>query len=118
MLYQQAKTFLLLMLLMMVIPAVAQQTTISGVVTDAETGERIGYASVVYKGHKIAVVSGTDGRYSITRHNGWSLTFSSVGYKSRTVSINSKVNNRLDIALKPDKKIRIVMHLDILQQLC
>ena len=105
MLYQQAKTFLLLMLLMMVIPAVAQQTTISGVVTDAETGERIGYASVVYKGHKIAVVSGTDGRYSITRHNGWSLTFSSVGYKSRTVSINSKVNNHLDIALKPDKKI-------------
>ena len=105
MLYQQAKTFLLLMLLMIVIPAVAQQTTISGVVTDAETGERIGYASVVYKGHKIAVVSGTDGRYSITRHNGWSLTFSSVGYKSRTVSINSKVNNRLDIALKPDKKI-------------
>lgn len=90
---------------MMVVPSVAQQTTITGVVTDAETGESIGYASVVYKGHKIAVVSGTDGRYSITRHNGWSLTFSSVGYKSRTVSINSKVGNRLDITLKPDKKI-------------
>ena len=105
MLYRQAKTLLLLMLLMMVLPSVAQQTTITGVVTDAETGESIGYASVVYKGHKIAVVSGTDGRYSITRHNGWSLTFSSVGYKSRTVSINSKVGNRLDITLKPDKKI-------------
>ena len=105
MLYRQAKTLLLLMLLMIVVPSVAQQTTITGVVTDAETGESIGYASVVYKGHKIAVVSGTDGRYSITRHNGWSLTFSSVGYKSRTVSINSKVGNRLDITLKPDKKI-------------
>ena len=105
MLYRQAKTLLLLMLLMMVVPSVAQQTTITGVVTDAETGESIGYASVVYKGHKIAVVSGTDGRYSITRHNGWSLTFSSVGYKSRTVSINSKVGSRLDITLKPDKKI-------------
>ena len=105
MLYRQAKTLLLLMLLMMVLPSVAQQTTITGVVTDAETGESIGYASVVYKGHKIAVVSGTDGRYSITRHNGWSLTFSSVGYKSRTVSINSKVGSRLDITLKPDKKI-------------
>ena len=105
MLYRQAKTLLLLMLLMMVVPSVAQQTTITGVVTDAETGESIGYASVVYKGHKIAVVSGTDGRYSITRHNGWSLTFSSVGYKSRTVSINSKVGNRLNITLKPDKKI-------------
>ena len=105
MLYRQAKALLLLMLLMMVVPSVAQQTTITGVVTDAETGESIGYASVVYKGHKIAVVSGTDGRYSITRHNGWSLTFSSVGYKSRTVSINSKVGNRLDITLKPDKKI-------------
>ena len=105
MLYRQAKTLLLLMLLIMVVPSVAQQTTITGVVTDAETGESIGYASVVYKGHKIAVVSGTDGRYSITRHNGWSLTFSSVGYKSRTVSINSKVGSRLDITLKPDKKI-------------
>lgn len=105
MLYRQAKTLLLLMLLMMVVPSVAQQTTITGVVTDAETGESIGYASVVYKGHKIAVVSGADGRYSITRHNGWSITFSSVGYKSRTVSINSKVGNRLDITLKPDKKI-------------
>ena len=59
MLYRQAKTLLLLMLLMMVVPSVAQQTTITGVVTDAETGESIGYASVVYKGHKIAVVSGT-----------------------------------------------------------
>ena len=105
MLYRQAKTLLLLMLLMMVVPSVAQQTTITGVVTDAETGESIGYASVVYKGHKIAVVSGADGRYSIPRHNGWSITFSSVGYKSRTVSINSKVGNRLDITLKPDKKI-------------
>ena len=81
----------------------AQQ--LRGIVTDAETGDSIPYASVVYKGHKVAVVSGTSGRYSIVRHDGWTLNFSAVGYKSRTVHVNSKVGNKLDIALKPDKKL-------------
>ena len=81
----------------------AQQ--IKGIVTDEETGDSIPYASVVYKGHKVAVVSGTSGRYSIVRHDGWTLTFSAVGYKSRTVHVNNKVGNKLDIALKPDKKL-------------
>ena len=67
----------------------AQQ--IKGIVTDEETGDSIPYASVVYKGHKVAVVSGTSGRYSIVRHDGWTLTFSAVGYKSRTVHVNNKV---------------------------
>ena len=81
----------------------AQQ--IRGIVTDAETGDSIAYASVVYKGHKVSVVSSYRGEYSIARHDGWTLTFSAVGYKSRTVAVNSKVGNRVNIELKPDKKL-------------
>ena len=52
---------------------------ITGVVTDAETGDSIPMASIVYKGHHVAVISSANGHYSIERHEGWNITFSS-GY--------------------------------------
>ncbi|MBR1411359.1 MAG: carboxypeptidase-like regulatory domain-containing protein, partial [Prevotella sp.] len=52
----------------------AQQ--IRGYITDAETGDSIPFASVVYKGHHIAVVSDIQGLYTINRHEGWNITFS------------------------------------------
>ena len=56
----------------LVCPASAQQ--IYGVITDAETGDSIPFASVVYKGHQQAVVSDVNGRYRIDRHEGWNIT--------------------------------------------
>ena len=81
----------------------AQQ--IKGTVTDAENGDSIPFASVVYEGHHIAVVSNINGQYSIARHEGWYITFSAVGYKSQKIHITGKVKNRLDIKLKPDKHL-------------
>ena len=72
---------LLLLSLTLWLPLGAQQIT--GVVTDAETGEAIPMASVVYQSHHVAVISDIDGNYAIPRHEGWNITFSSVGYKSR-----------------------------------
>ena len=60
-------------LLLLSLPLNAQQ--VKGHVTDAETGEDIPYASVVYKGHNVAVISDLEGHYSIDRHAGWSITF-------------------------------------------
>ena len=80
----------------------AQQIT--GTVTDAETGETIPYASVVYKGHNLAVISDLDGRYTIDRRLGWSLSFSSVGYQTQNIPITSQTKMHLDIALKPDRQ--------------
>ena len=81
----------------------AQQ--IHGTVTDAETGDSIPFASVVYKGHNMAVVSDVNGQYSITRHIGWNITFSAVGYKPRIIAVTNKTKARLNIALKPDKQM-------------
>jgi hypothetical protein len=81
----------------------AQQIT--GYVTDAETGDSIPYASVVYKGHHISVISNGEGRYVIDRHNGWNITFSAVGYKTRIIPVNAKTKAKLNIALKPDKQM-------------
>ncbi|MDE6011604.1 MAG: DUF5686 and carboxypeptidase regulatory-like domain-containing protein, partial [Prevotella sp.] len=90
------------LLLCLTLAAWAQQIT--GYVIDDATGDSIPFASVVYKGHNVAVVSDSHGHYTINRHEGWNLTYSAVGYKSHTVQINSKTRHKLNIKLKPDSK--------------
>lgn len=90
------------LVLLLCLPAVAQQLT--GVVTDAETGDSIPFASIVYKGHQVAAVSSASGYYSIARHEGWNLTFSAVGYQPRIVPVNERTRNRLNIELRPERK--------------
>ena len=92
-----------ILLLLLSLPLNAQM--IKGHVTDAETGESIPYASVVYKGHNVAVISDLDGHFSIDRHAGWSITFSAVGYKSQVVLINAATKSPLHIILEPDNAV-------------
>ena len=92
----------LIFFLLSCLPLSAQQ--IKGTITDGETGETIPYASVVYKGHHVAVISDIDGVYSIGRHEGWAITFSAVGYKAQVINVNSKTSSKLDIVLQPDRQ--------------
>ena len=92
--------FLIICLFMLAAPLWAQKIT--GVVTDAETGDSIAYASIVYKGHHVSAVSDYYGRYSIDRHEGWNITVSAVGYATRIIPVNAKTKHVLNIALKPD----------------
>ena len=100
---KRLSVFILLILTCLVV-ATAQTQHISGTITDAETGDSIPFASVVYKGHNVAVVSDINGHYSIARHQGWNITFSAVGYKSRIVQIGPKTKARLNIKLKTDRQ--------------
>lgn len=77
---------------------------IRGVIIDAETGDTILYPSASYKGHHVAVSGNAMGEYVIERHEGWDLTFSAVGYKSKVVSISSSTPSVLNVKLKPDTK--------------
>ena len=97
------RVLLQLILLAACCHASAQQLT--GYVTDAETGDSIPFASVVYKGHHVAAVSDVYGHYAIDRHVGWNITFSAVGYKSRIIPIREKTKSKMNIALKPDKQM-------------
>ena len=95
---QFTKSLLIFVLLTVaVLHAGAQQ--LSGTITDAETGEAVPYASVIYKGHQVAVASDLNGRYTIARHPGWTITFSAVGYQTRTIAVTADMT-RLDIQLK------------------
>ena len=99
------KRFLIFLLCLLVCHVCLLAQHIQGTVSDAETGDSIPYASVVYKGHNNAVVSDANGFYKISRHEGWNITFSAVGYKSRIVPITSKTKARLNIKLKPDNQM-------------
>ena len=95
---------LLVCMLLLTLGALAQHT-ISGQIVDAKTGEPIPFASAQYLGHGVGVASDIDGNFSIARHNGWQLTFTSVGYVSHTVQINSGIKSVIKIALKTDNKM-------------
>ena len=95
-------TVLLLLLSLAPLSVAAQ---ISGCVLDAETGDSIPCASIMYKGTRVAIVSGIDGTYSIARHNGWKLVFSAVGYVSQSVDVTQKTKDVLVVRLKPDNKM-------------
>ena len=81
------------------------QHVISGQIIDAKTGEPIPFASAQYLGHGVGVASDVDGNFTIARHNGWQLTFTSVGYVSHTVQISAGVKSVLKIALKTDNRM-------------
>ena len=76
------------------------QQKITGRVID-EDGFAVSYASVQYRGHKIAVSSDSQGKFSIEKHPGWVLTVSALSYKSQTISVNEKTDF-IEVKLKDD----------------
>lgn len=86
--------------MVLVITAKAQ---ITGQIVDSD-GYAIPYASAMYKGHHIASASDIEGKFSIERHEGWVLTFSSVGFKSQTIKVDAHTPAHLNIVLKEDSK--------------
>ena len=77
--------------------SVQAQVLISGVITDAETKTSIPSVTVSYKGHRIAVASGLNGRYVIQKNVGWPLTFSAVGYVSQTIMIDDRTSPQVAV---------------------
>ena len=80
------------------------QGMLTGVVTDATTGDTIYYPSASYKGHEIAVSGTAKGQYTIVRKEGLVLTFSAVGYAPVRVVVKATTPSVLNIKLKSDTR--------------
>lgn len=98
------KLFRIYILLLFLWLSAGARAQITGVVTDALTGDTIAYPSASYKGHHMAVSGDAQGRFSIEYHEGWVLTISAVGYQSKEFTM--KANSPLTVAvkLKPDTR--------------
>ena len=77
---------------------------LTGIVTDAATGDTIYYPSVSYNGQHIAVSGTAKGEYTIVRKEGLVLTFSAVGYAPVRVVVKSSTPKILNIKLKSDTR--------------
>ena len=74
------------------------QTTVSGTVTDAETGESLIGANVLVVGFDVGTITDIDGNYSLSVPDGaTTLRFSYTGYTSQDVALGA--SNTVDIAL-------------------
>ena len=86
-----------------IVAFVSINAQITGEIVDKD-GYAIPYASAMYKGHHIATASDMNGAFTIERNEGWTLTISSVGFRSQTIKIDASIPSHLKIVLKEDSK--------------
>lgn len=97
--------FILTVFLFISISASAQQTTITGNVTDAETGSAMSYASIRLKEKALGVVANEQGEFTLTLNSSpenFTLVVSFVGFKPFEIRLSEfiKRNNKI-IKLEP-----------------
>ena len=95
-----SKLYLVFVLLIASTLQMVAQQKITGRVID-EDGFAVSYASVQYKGHKIAVSSDGEGKFTIEKHPNWMLTVSALSYKTQTVKVDEKTDF-IEIKMKDD----------------
>ena len=93
------KTLFSVLFLAVGLSAAAQNITVKGTVTDAQTGDPVPGAAVVVSGTATGVVTEFDGTYSITVASDGVLIFSSIGYETMQVPVQGKKN--LNVELSP-----------------
>lgn len=98
---------LFLILLLLGFSAISQQKrTVSGFITDAQTGERLYAASVYEQNTGIGTISNRFGFFSILLPEGKAvLKFSFVGYQLQTKQVDLHADTLMNISLKSDNKL-------------
>ncbi|MDB5279217.1 MAG: hypothetical protein JWR61_4172 [Ferruginibacter sp.] len=105
------RNWLFIMLLCFNLTALAQQRTVTGVVTGDKEGKALAGVTVVVKGAATATSTNTDGAYTIKVPNGNALlVFSSVGYVNSEIAVKSQsvVDVTLTAVNKPLDEVVII----------
>ena len=88
--------------------AFAQSSTVTGTVTDAESGEPIPQVNVFIEGLQTGDATDFDGQYSIenVQHGTYTFRISSVGYRTlqREITVNAN-NTTFDFQMSPDVRL-------------
>ncbi|MBP3201980.1 MAG: carboxypeptidase-like regulatory domain-containing protein [Bacteroidales bacterium] len=92
------KTWITVLSLAVSFSAFAQNITVKGTVTDAQTGDPIPSAAVVVSGTANGVVSDFDGHYTITVASDGVLIFSSIGYETMQVPVQGKKTLNVELS--------------------
>ncbi|MFZ1688428.1 MAG: DUF5686 family protein [Flavobacteriales bacterium] len=95
------RCWVLVLMLCWLLPAAAQTTKVSGVVSDAVTGELLPFVNVAFSNSRIATVTDIDGSYLLNTYYATdSISFQYLGYKSVTVGVKRDKAQVIDIKLE------------------
>jgi TonB-linked SusC/RagA family outer membrane protein len=79
--------------------ASAQEMTVTGTVTDAETGDPLPGVTVVLKGTQQGAISQPDGSYSVQATEDATLVYSFIGFETQEIAVAGQ--NQINVALEP-----------------
>ena len=81
--------------------AMAQDRTVTGVITSSEDGTKLPGVNVVLKGSTVGTVTDVDGKYRLTIPSaGGTLVFSFIGLTTQEAEVGER--SVVDIQMKPD----------------
>lgn len=99
-----ARLFAFVVALTLFLPSYAQRVVVSGHITDAESGETLIAAGVLFGTE--GTTSNKYGFYSFTAHAGdLEIRFSCIGYQDRTLSISARTDTTLNITLQAGEQL-------------
>ena len=87
---ENLKLFLFLVAVLTTVQGYAQQKTLTGEVTDAETGEPLPGVTIVVQGTARGTITDVDGQFSIEVEPGQTLGFSFIGYTPQEIVIGEE----------------------------
>lgn len=100
---KKAKIIFIALSALLAASAFAQNSSVTGTVKDASTGEGVPFASVMVKGTTNGVSADADGVYSITAPKSGVLVFSAIGYTPAEVNVSSRTT--VNVVLEQDSEI-------------
>lgn len=99
--YNWLDRYRIVFILMFFFSATTMAQRVTGVVTEADTGEPVPYLNVYYDKSGIGTTTDLNGRYSIQAKSGRKLTFSAVGYKTKVIAVSGK-DQVLNVKIEAD----------------
>ncbi|SOE22359.1 TonB-linked outer membrane protein, SusC/RagA family [Spirosomataceae bacterium TFI 002] len=94
------KKLLFIVLVVGILPVLAQNKTVSGVVTDSDDGSTLSGVSVVVQGTTQGTLTDSEGKYSINAAAKDVLIFSFIGMQTQSVTVGN--NSMLNVSMLSD----------------
>ena len=103
------RQILMMAFLLVTLPAFSQQTTISGKVTDAETGEPLPGVSIVVEGTQTGTSTDVEGNYSFQVPEDAMLVFSFVGYQTQRLPVEGRTTLNVELQQQVQEMEEVVV---------
>lgn len=89
--------------------AMAQQTVLSGKVTDSSSGEALPGVSIVVQGTTNGTISNLDGNFTLSANKGDVILFSFVGYKTQQIINQGQKNLTVELVVDTEELGEVVV---------